>query len=90
LRKKVWKPFGALKLFQNYWWPENLRELEQVIIRSAMFSEGETLTEKDLLFETENENKSFMTFLKKADARSGEAKAQRFPPEQNPNVMSLF
>ena len=81
---------SVLKLFQNYWWPGNLRELEQVIIRSAMFSEGETLTEKDLLFETENENKSFNTFLKKADVRSGEPKSQGFPPERNANVFSLF
>jgi len=83
---------SVLKLFQNYWWPGNLRELEQVIIRSAMFSEGESLTEKDLLFETENENKSFMTFLKKADVKTGEARSQKSPPEQNANanVMSLF
>ena len=81
---------SVLKLFQNYWWPGNLRELEQVIIRSAMFSEGERLTEKDLLFETENENKSFIGFLEKADVKSGEPKSKRFPPEQNANGMSLF
>ncbi len=81
---------SVLKLFQNYWWPGNLRELEQVIIRSSMFSEGESLTEKDLLFETENENQSFITFLKKADLKSGEPKSQKFPPEQNANVFSLF
>jgi len=81
---------SVLKLFENYWWPGNLRELEQVIIRSAMFSEGERLTEKDLLFETDNENKSFVTFLKKADAKSGEPKSQRASPEQNANVLSLF
>lgn len=81
---------SVLKLFQNYWWPGNLRELEQVIIRSAMFSEGESLTEKDLLFETDNENKSFINFLKKADVKSGEPKSQKFSPEQNANVLSLF
>ena len=81
---------GVLKLFQNYWWPGNLRELEQVIIRSVTFSEGETLTDKDLLFETENGNKSFNTFLKKADVKSGAPKSQRLSPERNANVMSLF
>jgi nitrogen-specific signal transduction histidine kinase len=80
----------VLKLLQNYWWPGNLRELEQVIIRSAMFSEGKNLTEKDLLFETENENKPFITFLKKADMKSTESKPQGFTPEQNANVLSLF
>ena len=81
---------NVLKLFQNYWWPRNIRELEQVIIRSAMFSEGKILTEKDLLFETESENKSFSTFLKKADAKSTESKPQSFSSEQNANLLSLF
>ena len=87
---KVGISSNVLKLLQNYWWPGNLRELEQIIIRSAMFSEGESLTEKDLLFETENENNSFITFLKKADVKSGEPKSPRFQPEQNANVFSLF
>jgi nitrogen-specific signal transduction histidine kinase len=81
---------NVLKLFQNYWWPGNIRELEQVIIRSAMFSEGKNLTEKDLLFETESENKSFSTFLKKADAKSTESKPRSFSSEQNANLLSLF
>src|SRR4030043_89558 len=81
---------NVLKLFQNYWWPGNIRELDQVIIRSAMFSEGKNLTEKDLLFETESENKSFSTFLKKADAKSTESKPRRFSSEQNANLLSLF
>ncbi len=81
---------NVLKLFQNYWWPGNLRELEQVIIRSAMFSEGNNLTEKDLLFETESENKSFSTFLKKADVESTESKPRSFSSEQNANLLLLF
>ncbi|MGA2516878.1 MAG: sigma 54-interacting transcriptional regulator [Thermodesulfobacteriota bacterium] len=81
---------NILKLFQNYWWPGNLRELEQVIIRSAMFSEGKDLTERDLLFETENESESFVTFLKKADSKLAESKPQGFPSEQNTNILSLF
>jgi nitrogen-specific signal transduction histidine kinase len=81
---------NVLNLFQNYWWPGNIRELEQVIIRSALFSEGKNLTEKDLLFETESENKSFSTFLKKADAESIDSKPRSFSSEQNANLLSLF
>jgi nitrogen-specific signal transduction histidine kinase len=81
---------NVLTLLKSYWWPGNLRELEQVIIRSAMFSEGEILMEKDLLFETENENQSFITFLKKADMKSTESKPGSFSPEQNANILSLF
>ena len=81
---------NVLTLLKSYWWPGNLRELEQVIIRSAMFSEGEILMEKDLLFETENENQSFMTFLKKDGMKSTESKPGSFSPEQNTNILSLF
>jgi nitrogen-specific signal transduction histidine kinase len=80
----------VLKLLQDYWWPGNLRELQQVIVRSAMFSEGNILTEKDLLFETENENKPFVTFLKKADMRSTESKPRNFSSDQNTHLFSLF
>ncbi len=81
---------NVLKLFENYWWPGNLREMEQVIIRSAMFSESKNLTEKDLLFETENENESFITFLKMAEAKSADSKPRSFSSEENTNILSLF
>ena len=87
---KVGISTSVLKLLQDYWWPGNVRELEQIIIRSAMFSEGNILTEKDLLFETENENKSFVAFLKKADLTSPESKPRNLSPEQNANILSLF
>jgi nitrogen-specific signal transduction histidine kinase len=80
----------VLKLLQNYWWPGNLRELQQVIVRSAMFSDGNILTEKDLLIETENENKSFVAFLKKADMRPTESKPRNFSSGQNTHLFSLF
>jgi nitrogen-specific signal transduction histidine kinase len=80
----------VLKLLQNYWWPGNLRELEQVLLRSAIFSEGGNLTEKDLLFETENGNKSFITFLKKAELELPESKSNHSSNEQNTQVLSLF
>jgi two-component sensor histidine kinase len=90
-RNKVGISRNVLKLFQSYWWPGNLRELEQVIVRSAMFSEGEILTEKDLLFETENWNTSFVSFLKKAEVKPGESKPGMFSPERaNSTVLSVF
>jgi nitrogen-specific signal transduction histidine kinase len=46
--------------------------------------------EKDLLFETENENQSFITFLKKDGMKSTESKPGSFSPEQNANILSLF
>ena len=80
----------VLRLLENYWWPGNLRELKQVIVRSAMFSEGNILTEKDLLFETENENKPFVAFLKNADNRSAESKPGNWASDQNTHLFSLF
>jgi nitrogen-specific signal transduction histidine kinase len=80
----------VLNLLQDYWWPGNLRELQHVLIRSAIFSEGSLLTEKDLLFETENGDKSFVTFLKKTDMKSAVSKARNFPSDPNTHVLSLF
>jgi nitrogen-specific signal transduction histidine kinase len=81
---------NVLALLKSYWWPGNLRELEQVIIRSAIFSEGGNLMEKDLLFETENENNSFITFLKKAEVKPPEFKHPSLHDEQNAHTLSLF
>jgi hypothetical protein len=81
---------NVLALLKSYWWPGNLRELEQVIIRSAIFSEGGNLMEKDLLFETENENNSFITFLKKAEVKPPEFKHPDLPDEKNAQTLSLF
>jgi len=60
----------VLSLLQSYWWPGNLKELETVILRSAIFSEGEDLMEKDLFFNAENENNSFFSFLKRGDFKN--------------------
>jgi nitrogen-specific signal transduction histidine kinase len=87
---KVAISHNVLNLLKSYWWPGNLRELEQVIIRSAIFSEGGNLMEKDLLFETENENNSFITFLKKAGGSASEFKHPNLPDEQDANTLSLF
>jgi Sigma-54 interaction domain len=81
---------NVLTLLKSYWWPGNLRELEQIIIRSAIFSEGGNLMEKDLLFETENENNAFITFLKKAEVKPPELKPPNLLDEQNSHTLSLF
>jgi DNA-binding NtrC family response regulator len=81
---------AVLNLLQDYWWPGNLRELQQVVVRSAMFSEGNVLTEKDLLFETEDGNKSFVAFLRKADMGSPVPKPVNFTSDQNAHMLSLF
>ena len=60
----------VLSLLQSYWWPGNLKELETVILRSAIFSEGEHLMEKDLFFSAENERNSFFAFLKQGNFKS--------------------
>lgn len=46
--------------------------------------------EKDLLFETENENNSFITFLKKAEVKPPEFKHPDLPDEKNAQTLSLF
>jgi hypothetical protein len=58
---------NVLSLLQSYWWPGNLKELELVLLRSAIFSTGEELTEKDLLFNAENGNNLFSKFLRGID-----------------------
>jgi nitrogen-specific signal transduction histidine kinase len=67
-----------------------MKELQQVMVRSAMFSEGNILTEKDLLLEPENENKSFVAFLKKADRTPTESKPANLSSDQNTHFFSLF
>jgi nitrogen-specific signal transduction histidine kinase len=80
----------VLSLLRDYWWPGNLRDLQQVIVRSAILSEGNVLTEKDLLFETENGDKSFVSFLRKTDIRSIVSKTRNFTADQNTRMLSLF
>ncbi len=88
--KKVEISDNVLRLFQTYWWPGNLRELEHVIIRSAISSEGENLVEKDLFFETENEKNSFISFLKKAEIKPPISHGKNRFNVQNPHTSSFF
>jgi two-component system NtrC family response regulator len=42
---------GALRTLQSYWWPGNIRELENLIERLVAITDREWLTEEDLPFE---------------------------------------
>lgn len=88
--KKVGISNNVLRLFQSYWWPGNLKELEHVIIKSAIFSEGENLVEKDLFFEAENEKNSFISFLKKAEMKPPTSQGKNQFNVQNPHTSSFF
>src|SRR4030042_4612842 len=81
--KKVEISNHVLMLLEDYWWPGNLRELEHVIIRSAIFSDGENLIEKDLFVKTATENSSFSSFLKKTEMKIPAFREKRFSDEQN-------
>ncbi len=81
---------NVLKLLKSYWWPGNLRELEHVIIRSSIFSEGEDIMEKDLFFETENEKSSFINFLKRLEERPRLDKKELTFGYSNNHSLSLF
>jgi len=88
--KKVGISDNVLRLLQSYWWPGNLKELEHVIIRSAILSESENLIEKDLFFETEDGRNSFISFLKKVEMKPPLFQEENFFDEKNPRVSSLF
>jgi nitrogen-specific signal transduction histidine kinase len=81
---------NVLRLLQKYWWPGNLKELEHVIIRSAIYSEGKTLMEKDLFFETENENNSFISFLKESEKKPPALHKRNSSEEKNTHALSFF
>ena len=84
----------VLRLLESYWWPGNLKELEHVIIRGAILSEGEKIMEKDLSIETGMEKNSFSSFIKKAETSSAEPPKNGFPKSQsnglNVHDASLF
>jgi len=88
--KKVGFSNNVLMLLQGYWWPGNLRELEYVIIRSAVFSEGDRLMEKDLFYETDIEKNSFLSFLKKAEAKPLSFEKKNFIHKEDNHFSSFF
>ena len=88
--KKVGISKNVLTLLENYWWPGNVRELEHVMIRSAVFSDGENIMEKDLLFETDNERNSFVSFLKKGEMKADAYQTTNHHGAPNSYSLSLF
>jgi nitrogen-specific signal transduction histidine kinase len=88
--KKVGISNNVLMLLQSYWWPGNLRELEHVIIRSAVFSEGDQLMEKDLYSETEVEKNSFNSFLRKMESKPAAVEKKSFFHKAENHFSSLF
>jgi nitrogen-specific signal transduction histidine kinase len=73
----------VLKILENYWWPGNLRELEHVLIRGAILSEGQQIMEKDLSIETEMEKNPFSSFVKKSETRTVEPAEDGTPGSQS-------
>jgi transcriptional regulator with PAS, ATPase and Fis domain len=57
---------GFLQKLENYSWPGNIRELKNIIERSVILSNGDTLTPDVLPYEmqhqTEKQNKSMSAF----------------------------
>ena len=88
--KKVEISNDVLMLLESYWWPGNLRELEHVMIQSAIFSDGKNLIEKDLFFKTEDEKSSFSSFLKKAEMKTSAPREKSFSDEQKTLSISTF
>jgi hypothetical protein len=88
--KKVEISNSVLLLLESYWWPGNLRELEHVIIRSAIFSDSADLMEKDLFFNSETEKSSFSSFLKKTEMKIPALREKRSSDEPNAHTLSPF
>jgi hypothetical protein len=88
--KKVSITSKALKMLESYWWPGNLKEFERVIVQSALFSEGETLTDRDLFVEIESEKNSFASFLKNLEVSPVPPKTKEPSPESTPPPLPLF
>ncbi|RPJ11279.1 MAG: hypothetical protein EHM36_01735, partial [Deltaproteobacteria bacterium] len=80
----------VLSLLQSYWWPGNLKELETVILRSAIFSEGEDLMEKDLYFNAENERNSFLAFLRQGDLKDPVVSNGEDPAREQQGLHSIL
>jgi two-component sensor histidine kinase len=75
---------------QNYWWPGNLRELEHVIVRSAIFSEGRTLMAKDLVFEAGDEKSPFIPLWGKVETQIPPLREKTHPDKENLLSPPLF
>jgi nitrogen-specific signal transduction histidine kinase len=88
--KKIEISNNVFMLLKNYWWPGNLKELENILIRSAVFSDNENLMEKDLFLNTKFEKNSFSSFLKKTEMNTPALKEKNLPDERNIHTLSTF
>jgi nitrogen-specific signal transduction histidine kinase len=88
--KKVEISNNVLTLLESYWWPGNLKELEHILIQSAIFSDGNNLIERDLFFKIENLKSSFPSFLKKAEMKPPAPMEKKFSVEQQTLFLSTF
>ncbi len=81
----------VVRLLESYWWPENLRELERVMVQTAIYSEGKNLIETDLLLKGVNGKSSFSSFLEMSDAKSSVPSDRcTFDDPKNPSVSAFF
>ncbi len=79
----------VLGLLTEYWWPGNLKELEQVIIRAAILSEGDHIMEKDLAMENSMDKNSFIEFIEKAEMKAKASSQKGSSPPSSPNGYPL-
>ncbi len=77
--RKIGISKDVLKILESYWWPGNLRELENVIVRGAILSEGDFIMEKDLSIGVGIEKTPFSTFIRKAETHPMEPAQNGFP-----------
>ncbi len=89
--KKVEISNEVLRLLESYWWPGNLRELEHLMIQSAIYLDGKNLIEKDLFFKIEEGKSSFSSFLKKAEIKTTTPREESFSDDpKNLSVSTFF
>lgn len=86
--RKIGISNNVLKILANYWWPGNLRELEHVLLRGAILSEGEQIMEKDLSIETDMERSPFSSFIKKTETSLSEP-AKNGAPRSSSNGLNI-
>jgi signal transduction histidine kinase len=81
----------VLDLFENYWWPGNLSELEHIITRGVMVSKGGQLTAENLSPVIENEKSSpFLALLTAKDLRASSRPRELHREEEKVSPLPLY
>ena len=78
------------RLLKDYWWPGNLRELEQVLVRSAILSEGGDLKVEDLFVKMAGEKNGFASFAKRADGAAPSTPGESSFSKEDKNLLWPF